>query len=77
MEYWILLFIIYKLNLDHTETWYSKKIFPGTGLKILGHHISIYGNMRDYICFSIEDYSKGKIINTSFWSGNVNINIYY
>lgn len=58
----------------HTETWYSQKKLPGTGLKIPGRYVASDGTVRDendYICVSSDDYGKGTVVNTSLGKGKV------
>ena len=48
----------------HTETYYSQKVLPGTGLNIPGRHIASDGTIRDkdgYIVLASDDYPKGTV----------------
>ena len=58
----------------HTETYYSQKVLPGTGLNIPGRHIASDGTIRDkdgYIVLASDDYPKGTVVETSLGAGKV------
>ena len=58
----------------HRETWYSRKVLPGGGLKIPGRHVNNQELVCDgdgYICVASSDYSKGTIVETSLGTGKV------
>lgn len=50
-------------------TWYSERVLPGGGLKILGRHTDNLGYVKDgdgYICLASNDLKKGSIVDTPF-----------
>lgn len=58
----------------HTETWYSQRVLPGTGLDIPGRHVADDGTIRDaddYIVVASDDLPKGSLVETSLGTGKV------
>lgn len=58
----------------HTETWYSQRVLPGTGLDIPGRHVANDGTIRDaddYIVVASDDLPKGSLVETSLGTGKV------